>query len=153
MLDQHDRVIYLSDCDEEGRMGAAASKTKPHWGYCVEHLLNYSTDGFLKKIAVVFSLHPNLQRKTVKVMLPGEYLACALMGHLSTSITDLSAGNCWDIKEERICTKLLSLHDVDDSLFASVQETCSVHRELKKDWAEQWGLRTGTALCYKAGDH
>ena len=81
--------------------GAKAFETLGQ-GYCLEHFLNSPGNFTASKLKWVKENEPEIYKKTVRVLLPGDFIALKLTGEAATTISGLSEGIFWDYKEDNI---------------------------------------------------
>jgi xylulokinase len=95
---------------------------------------------------------PAIFSKVDKFMLPGDYIAMRLTGEIVTTDTSLSEGIFWDYKSKSVSEKLLKYYGFDSSLIPNIKPVFSVHGELRKDIAQELGLKAGAKVAYSSGD-
>lgn len=102
-LDREGRPLRKSIiwCDSRAvEIGAAAFESIGR-DYCLAHALNSPGNFTASKLAWVKRNEPELFARIDKFMLPGDYIAYRLSGHVSTSVSGLSEQILWDFAEER----------------------------------------------------
>jgi len=119
---------------------------------CKHHLLNSPGNFTASKLKWVQENEPELFRKIYKFMLPGDYIAFKLSGTISSTISGLSEGICWDFKENTIANWLLEHYGISASLVPDVVETFSIQARVSEQGASDSGLSVGTPILYRAGD-
>ena len=119
---------------------------------CLGHLLNSPGNFTAAKLAWVKENEPALYEKIYKVMLPGDYIAMKLSGEINTTISGLSEGMFWDFKEKAPAKFLLDEFGFSEDLIADIVPTFSVQSTVSKAAAEEFGLKEGTPISYRAGD-
>lgn len=119
---------------------------------CLAHLLNSPGNFTAMKLAWVKDKEPELFAKIDKVMLPGDWLAMKLTGQAQTTPSGLSEGIFWDFKKDAVCDFLLEYCGFSPDLIPEVVPTFSVQAELNQPAADDFGLRVGTPVSYRAGD-
>jgi len=115
----------------------------------VDAHLNRAGNFTLAKLRWVFENEPAVLNRSVKAMLPGDYLAAKLTGKIRTTSTGLSEMIAWNFAESR----------------ASIEawEATGAHLDQMPDLAPIFGgqgslrqnvlgLRKGTPVTYRAGD-
>lgn len=120
--------------------------------FCLSHLLNSPGNFTASKLAWVKDKEPQLYKRIWKIMLPGDYIAMRLTGHVCTTVSGLSEGIFWDFKNNKPCRELLDCFGFDESVLAPVKPTFSVQGTLTRAAAEALGLAEGTPVTYRAGD-
>lgn len=119
---------------------------------CLEHLLNSPGNFTAMKLAWVKANEPELFAKIDKIMLPGDWLAMRLTGEAQTTASGLSEGILWDFKNDSVCDFLLEYAGFSRDLIPEIVPTFSKQAGLSKAAAEEFGLKAGTAVSYRAGD-
>ena len=119
---------------------------------CLSHLLNSPGNFTASKLAWVKENEPDTFAQIDKIMLPGDYVALMLTGHVTCSNSGLSEGIFWDFKTNSISEDVLKHFGFSKSLFPEIKSVFSNHGELKADIAVQLGLKSGIPVTYKAGD-
>ena len=67
---------------------------------CLSHLLNSPGNFTASKLAWVKENEPEIYAKIDKIMLPGDYIAMRLSDTVCTTVSGLSEGMFWDLKNE-----------------------------------------------------
>ena len=75
--------------------------------HCLEHLLNSPGNFTASKLKWVKDNEPGLYDKIDKIMLPGDFIAMKLSGVINSTISGLSEGMFWDIKNNKPAEFLL----------------------------------------------
>lgn len=119
---------------------------------CLGHLLNSPGNFTASKLAWVKENEPQLFEKIYKIMLPGDYIAMKLSGTINTTISGLSEGMLWDFKNKKVAKFLLDYFGFDESLIADIVPTFSIQSEVSEAAANEFGLKAGTPISYRAGD-
>ena len=120
--------------------------------YCLRHLLNSPGNFTASKLAWVKQNEPEVFNKIYKFMLPGDYIAMKLTGHISTTISGLSEGIFWDFPENKISEKVLEQYGIPNSFVPEILPTFSVQGKIKNSVAEELGISNDAAVSYRAGD-
>lgn len=120
--------------------------------FCLARLLNSPGNFTAAKLAWVKENEPDTFRKIHKIMLPGDYLALMLTGELRTSFTGLSEGIFWDFEKNSISSDLMNYFGFSLSIFPDIVPSFSIQGYLKKDVADELGLKPGIPVSYRAGD-
>ena len=121
-------------------------------GYCLEHFLNSPGNFTASKLKWVKENEPEIYKKTVRVLLPGDFIALKLTGEAVTTISGLSEGIFWDYKENNIARSLLDYYGIDSNLLAPRVPSFGLQGKLQSTAAEALGIAAGTPVCYRAGD-
>jgi xylulokinase len=119
---------------------------------CLTHLLNSPGNFTASKLAWVKKEEPAIYKQVSKIMLPGDFIAMKLTGHITTSVSALSEGIFWDFKKERISRDVMEYYGFDNDLVPAVQDVFSQHGSLRADVAAALSLTPGVPVTYKAGD-
>jgi xylulokinase len=139
-------------CDSRAvEFGSAAFDRLGH-RYCLEHFLNSPGNFTASKLKWVKENEPEIYEKTVRVLLPGDYIALKMTGEALTTHSGLSEGIFWDYKENGIARSLLDYYGIDLSLLAPCVPSFGEQGKLQPSAAESLGLAAGTPICYRAGD-
>jgi xylulokinase len=120
--------------------------------YCLEHFLNSPGNFTASKLKWVKENEPEIYEKTVRILLPGDFIALKITGEAVTTITGLSEGIFWDYKENGIANSLLDYYGLDKSLLAPLVPVFGEQGKLQKAAADVLGIPEGTPVCYRAGD-
>ena len=84
--------------------------------FCLEHYLNSPGNLTASKLKWVKENEPDTYNKIYKVMLPGDYIAYKLTGEMRTTISGLSEGIMWDVKNDSLASELLAYYWIDEHL-------------------------------------
>ncbi len=153
-VDENQNVVRPAIIWCDSRAVETGSKAFSELGdsYCLNNLLNSPGNFTASKLKWVKENEPETYSKIDKIMLPGDYIAMKLSGHISTTITGLSEGIFWDFKEKKVSKALLENYGFDENLIPPYQESFSIHTGIDSIIAQQIGLNTGAIISYKAGD-
>ena len=139
-------------CDSRAvRYGTEAFDGLGH-GFCLEHFLNAPGNFTASKLKWVKENEPEIFAKTVRILLPGDYIALKMTGEAVTTISGLSEGIFWDYKENGIATALLDFFGIDKALLAPVVPNFGEQGKLQVHAAAALGIAAGTPVTYRAGD-
>lgn len=119
---------------------------------CLGRSLNSPGNFTASKLAWVRQNEPHLYEKIDTFMLPGDYIAYRLTGEACTTIGGLSEGMLWDFKENRPAQYLLDHYGISPNLLPRICPTFGEQGRLTPQAANELGLRSGTPVCYRAGD-
>ena len=129
---------------------AAAQSIGPQ--KCLEHLLNSPGNFTASKLAWVKEAEPQVYNRIDKIMLPGDFIAYQLTGKATTSVSALSEGIFWDFKKDDLSKDVMDHFGFSQNLIPPVQPVFSSHGNLRKEVAENLGLKEGIPVTYKSGD-
>ena len=121
-------------------------------GFCLEHFLNSPGNFTASKLKWVKENEPDNYAKTVRILLPGDYIAMRLTGDAVTTVSGLSEGIFWDYKENGIAISLLDFYGIDKSILAPCVPTFGDQGKLQTNASDALGIAVGTPVCYRAGD-
>ncbi len=120
--------------------------------YCLEHYLNSPGNFTASKLKWVMDHEPAIFERIHRVMLPGDYIAYRLSGHMATTVSGLSEGICWDFAEGRPARALFDHYGYSAELWCPVVPSFGEQGRLCGPAAAALGLREGIPLTYRAGD-
>jgi xylulokinase len=120
--------------------------------FCFDNYKNSPGNFTASKLKWIKDNEPDIFEKIHKIMLPGDFIAMKLTGHISTTISGLSEGILWNFKEKKLATRILDYYEIDHSLIPEVLPTFSVSGKLSPEASEQTGLAIDTMVAYRAGD-
>ncbi len=69
---------------------------------CLSHLLNSPGNFTASKLAWIKKHEPSVFENIDKIMLPGDFIAMKFTGEITTTVSALSEGVCWDFKSNNI---------------------------------------------------
>ncbi|MDR0413639.1 MAG: carbohydrate kinase [Dysgonamonadaceae bacterium] len=119
---------------------------------CLSHLLNSPGNFTAAKLAWVKDQEPHIYAQIDKIMLPGDYIGMRLTGDIVTTVEGLSEGMFWDFKENRLSEDIMHYFGFDPGIIPEIKPTFGVQGAVAADVAQELGLKTGTPVCYRAGD-
>ena len=119
---------------------------------CLSHLLNSPGNFTAAKLQWVKENEPELFGKIYKIMLPADYVAWKMTGHLCTTPEGLSEYMLWDFAENSPAKFLMDYYGYDMGLLPEVVPTFSEQGRLSAEAASELGLAEGTPITYRAGD-
>ena len=120
--------------------------------FCLEHFLNSPGNFTASKLKWVKENEPEIYKKIVRVLLPGDFIAMKMTGEAVTTIQGLSEGIFWDYKENGIAGSLLKYYGIDETLLAPTVPCFGEQGRLQASAAELLGISAGTPVCYRSGD-
>lgn len=154
LVDEKRNVLRPSIIWCDGRAVDAGNKLFRELGeeYCLNHLLNSPGNFTASKHKWVKENEPDCYRKTFKFMLPGDYIAMKLSGHINTTISGLSEAILWNYKKHGLATEVLHAGGISERMVPEVLTNFGKHGELCEEAAAELGLPAGITLSYRAGD-
>ncbi len=139
-------------CDSRAvKIGEQAFDQLGH-NFCLEHFLNSPGNFTASKLKWVKENEPEIYERTVRILLPGDFIALKMTGEAVTTVTGLSEGIFWDYKENGIAHSLLDFYNLDEALLAPCVPVFGEQGRLQRKAAEVLGITEGTPVCYRAGD-
>ncbi len=135
-----------AECDEiESRVGGRAN--------LIQMVSNPALTGFTApKILWLRNHEPANFEKTVKVLLPKDYVRFRLTGEFASEMSDASGTLLLDVKKREWCQPLLDKLQLPASLLPPVFESEVVSGKLSPIAAELLGLPVGVAVVGGGGD-
>lgn len=119
---------------------------------CLLHLLNSPGNFTASKLAWVKQNEPELYNRIYKIMLPGDFIAMKLTGHLTTSISALSEGVFWDFQRNELSSDVFNYFGLNTSFIPDIKDVFAEHGKLTTGAASSLSLKEGIPVTYKAGD-
>lgn len=119
---------------------------------CLSHLLNSPGNFTASKLAWVKQQEPSLYAQIDKIMLPGDFIALQLTGHLTTTVAALSEGVFWDFKQQSLSDDVFHHYQINKDFIPSIQPVFSNHGNISNHIATELSLTAGIPVSYKAGD-
>jgi xylulokinase len=120
--------------------------------HCLEHLLNSPGNFTASKLKWVKDNEPDLYDRIFKIMLPGDFIAMKLSGVINSTVSGLSEGMFWDIKNNKPAEFLLNHYGISKDILPDLVPTFSEQCIVNATAAEELGLAKGTVIAYRAGD-
>ena len=139
-------------CDSRAVQYGSDAFDKMGHAFCLDHFLNSPGNFTASKLKWVKENEPEIYAKTVRILLPGDFIALKLTGEATTTISGLSEGIFWDYKEDGIAYSLLDFYQIDKSLLAPCVSNFGDQGKLQASAAELLEIAEGTPICYRAGD-
>lgn len=135
-----------AECDEiESKVGGRAA--------LIQMVSNPALTGFTApKILWLRNHEPANFEKTVKVLLPKDYVRFRLTGEFASEVSDASGTLLLDVKKRQWCQPLLDKLGLSASLLPPVFESQVVSGKLSAIAAEQCGLPVGVPVVGGGGD-
>ncbi|GAB3422862.1 xylulokinase [Niabella aquatica] len=119
---------------------------------CLQHLLNAPGNFTAAKLAWVKENEPDIFEKIDKVMLPGDFIAQRLTGHITTTPSALSEGIFWDFSKNAISQEVMQYFGFDNLIIPEIKTVFEDHGRLSQAVADELSLKGGIPVSYKAGD-
>jgi xylulokinase len=153
-IDKDDQPLRPAIIWCDSRAVGYGSTAFDHLGhsFCLEHFLNSPGNFTASKLKWVKENEPEIYERTVRVLLPGDFIALKMTGEAVTTVSGLSEGIFWDYKENGIARSLLDFYGIDESLLAPVVPSFGEQGKLQVSAATALGIAAGTPVCYRAGD-
>lgn len=120
--------------------------------FCLSHTLNSPGNFTASKLAWVKRHEPELFGRIDKFLLPGDYIAYRLSGHLSTSVSGLSEQILWDFQEERRADFVADHYGIPHGMIPEATPSIGVQAETDAETERLLGIPAGTPISYRAGD-
>ena len=119
----------------------------------IQMVANPALTGFTApKILWLRANEPRNYARTVKVLLPKDYVRFRLTGQFATEVSDASGTLLLDVKRRAWCKPLLEKLQIDAELLPSVHESHEITGRLADGPAEALGLRPGVPVVGGGGD-
>ena len=119
----------------------------------LEFTCNPALTGFTApKILWVRNNEPHVYDKTVKVLLPKDYVRFCLTGSFATEVSDASGTLLFDVKNRRWSDEVLEALQLDTSLLPDCHESTEVSGRVRAEVAAELGIPEGTPVVGGAGD-
>ncbi|MDR2469364.1 MAG: carbohydrate kinase [Tannerella sp.] len=118
----------------------------------LDTLLNSPGNFTAAKLAWVKEHEPDVYARIDKFMLPGDYIALKLTGEAVTTTGGLSEGIFWDFRQNVLSEEIMTHFGFDRSLTPPLCPVFGVQGRVSAAAAAELGLKTGTPVCYRAGD-
>jgi xylulokinase len=154
LVDKNQQVLRPSIIWCDSRAVSFGDKAFNELGktYCLDHLLNSPGNFTASKLKWIKDNEPVLFDKIYKIMLPGDYIAMRLSGTINSTISGLSEGMFWDIKNNKMADFLLTHYGIGKGIMPDLVSTFSEQSKVSSPAAKELGLTAGTVISYRAGD-
>jgi xylulokinase len=156
-LDKNSKVIRKALLWNDQRTAAECEEIERRAGgrkKLIQMVANPALTGFTApKILWLRNNEPRNFEKTVKVLLPKDDVRRRMTGEFATDVSDASGMLLLDVAKRDWSTKLLSLLELDRSLFAKCYESEDVTGKLTAAAAKELGLTTDCVVVGGAGDN
>ncbi|MGV8095934.1 MAG: FGGY family carbohydrate kinase [Mangrovibacterium sp.] len=145
LTDKHQQVLRPSIIWCDSRASAIGHQAFHEIGEkeCLENLLNSPGNFTASKLKWVKDNEPELYARIDKFMLPGDYIAMKLSGHVQTTASGLSEGILWNFRENKVARMLLDHYGFHESLIPEIVPTFSVQAEVSETAARELGTGKG----------
>ncbi len=120
--------------------------------WCLTHLLNSPGNFTASKLRWVIEHRPEIARRAVAFLLPGDFIAYKLTGEMNTTISGLSEGTLWDFRSSSPATRLMDQYGISPSLIPPLVPTFGPQGTVTAQAAVAFGVPAGTPVTYRAGD-
>lgn len=119
---------------------------------CSCSLLNSPGNFTASKLGWVKNNEPKIYEQADKMMLPGDFIAMKLTGHVTTTSSALSEGIFWNFEKDEISKDVMNYFGFDQNLIPEVRAVFSSHGNVTEAVAKELGFQPGIPVSYKAGD-
>jgi len=155
-LDKKDRVIRRALLWNDQRTVAECAEIENAVGgreNLIRMVANPALTGFTApKILWLRNHEPKHFDKTVKILLPKDFIRFRLTGEFATEVSDASGMLLLDVVKRNWSKELLAALNLDENLFGTCYESEDVTGKLTSTVAEQLGLTTDCVVVGGAGD-
>ena len=155
-LDKNDCVIRPAILWNDGRTGKETDYLNRVIGKdkLSEYTANIAFAGFTApKILWMKENEPENFAKVVKIMLPKDYLAYKLSGTFCTDVSDASGMLLLDVKNRCWSKEMIEICGISEDMLPKLFESYEVVGTLKKEIAEELGLKESVKVIAGAGDN
>jgi len=154
IVDKHHKVLRpaIIWCDSRAvQIGQNAARDIGEEN-CLKRLLNLPGNFTASKLKWVMDNEPDTYSKIYKIMLPGDYIAMKMTGHITTTPSGLSEAILWDFEKDKIADFVLQNFGIAPDLIPPIVPTFSTQGQLTSSAAAELGLKPRTKVTYRAGD-
>ena len=96
---------------------------------------------------------PEAFERTHKVLFAKDYLRYCMTGEIAADVSDASLSYLMDVPGRRWSDEMFDLLDIPNGFVPQrLAESCEVVGTLRKELAEEWGMRPGIAVTAGGGD-
>jgi xylulokinase len=154
LVDEQQQVVRPSIiwCDSRAVATGQAGFEAIGQERALKHLLNSPGNFTASKLRWVQQEEPDTYARIHKIMLPGDYIAMRMSGHIQTTITGLSEGIFWDFADRQVSSDVLRVYDIDPALLPDIAPGIGIQSKISETAANELGLSPGTPISYRAGD-
>lgn len=154
MTDKNGAVIRpaIIWCDSRSvAIGEQAANSLGH-DFCLSHYLNLPGNFTASKLRWVQENEPEHYSRLHQWMLPGDFIAMRLTGEVTTTVSALSEGICWDFANHTLAADLLEYYQLDKAHIPHINPLFGMHGRVHANIADKLHLTKGIPVTYKAGD-
>jgi xylulokinase len=155
LLDKSHNVLRPAILWNDQRTGAECDEITATIGAerLIDLTCNPALTGFTApKILWVRKNEPDVYEKTVKVLLPKDYIRFRLTGAFATEVSDASGTLLFDVKNRRWSGEVIEALQLDASLMPDCYESAEVSGEVLAEIASELGIPKGTPVVGGGGD-
>lgn len=105
------------------------------------------------KLLWLYENEPDNFERINKIMLPKDYLAYVLTGVFATDYSDASGTLLLDVQNKRWSSRMLEICRVSEKQLPTLYESYQVIGNLKKEFADEFGLNSDVKVIIGAGDN
>ena len=120
--------------------------------YCKTNLLNELGNFTASRWRWLLEHEPLTAQKIRYVMLPGDYIATRLSGLVTSTASGLSEAILWDYSNNKPATSVIQHWGLNKEALCPLVESFSVQCTVSRNGADEFGLKCGTPISYRAGD-
>ena len=157
LLDKSNRVLRPAILWNDQRTGEECAEITRRAGgrrKLISLAANPALAGFTApKILWVRRHEPHVWERTVKVLLPKDYVRFCLTGDFATDLSDASGTLLLDVRQRKWSAKLLAALELDKDLLPRCYESPEVTGVLHAAGAKLLGLPAGTPVVAGGGDN
>lgn len=154
LLDAFDHVLRPAILWNDSRSAAQCKEMMSAFPRAAQVAGSLIMPGFTApKLKWIAEHEPGIFKKIAKVLLPKDYVRLQLTGEYITDLSDAS-GSAWlDVAKRTWSPALLNLTGMAEAQMPRLVEGSSVGGALKREVADQLGLKAGTLVAGGAGDN
>lgn len=119
---------------------------------CLTTLLNSPGNFTAAKLAWVKENEPEIFQRIDKIMLPGDFIAYKLTGHITTTPSALSEGIFWNFKTNQVSAEVMEYFGFDNAVIPTICDAFGEHGNVTAAVAAELNLTPQIPVTYKAGD-
>ena len=154
LLDEHDAVLRPAILWNDGRSAAQCEALMRDLPELTTLTGNLAMPGFTApKLQWVREHEPEVFARTVRVLLPKDYLRLMLTGDAITDMSDAS-GTLWlDVAQRDWSDRMLQATGLTRAHMPALVEGSAPGGTLRGEWARRWGLAEGVVVAGGGGDN
>lgn len=155
-LDKNDCIIRPAILWNDGRTGKETDYLNQVIGKdkLSEYTANIAFAGFTApKILWMKNNEPDNFARISKIMLPKDFLAYKLSGTFCTDVSDASGMLLLDVKNRCWSKEMIEIYGISEDVLPKLFESYEVVGTLKKEIAEELGLKESVKVIAGAGDN